>query len=616
MANETVIELEFDPIFGTKAKKKLIKDSKEVGAKSGKEFSESFGDNLKRVGRELKTKLSDAAKSATKLSAAIAVVGTGVLFKKAIDESSKLENSLTGLRSVAGSFGISAQEITAQAQALAQDGLIPLENVTGSLKSLLVNFDGDMQKSISTFNALKNAAAFNRQAALGLGEAIEGASEGLKNDISNKVDNAGITKNLSILQKEYAASIGTTVGKLSEAQKAQAEYLGVTKEASIFQGDYNRLIQTFSGAMTGLKTSFNFLLASFGNIVTKSPAVIALINSISNEIRNLTAGIKETGKDGFKDIVLGAIEVASAFNKYILRPVTLIGNAFHLLGNIVNTWIDMALLGFGKVANAIIAILPDSLVSDRMKAMAEGFETAAFDNLAISLGNTAQSLKDLGNTETADAVESGIGRIQAAVTAATPAVQKFQKTVAKSGDGMTGLSNKAKQTAKTVNNAINMGIAKSATMGIQSLTKSLLLGEDGFKNFGKKMAGMLGDMATQLGTTLIFSGLGIEALKSLGGAAAIAAGAGLVALGTIMKSFAGGGGGADTGGGIGGGDAFGSAIADTPIEDELSEPAEPDTKVAITVQGDIFDSDETGVRIASILQEASLNQNVKVVGFA
>ncbi len=122
-------------------------------------------------------------------------------------------------------------------------------------------------------------------------------------------------------------------------------------------------------------------------------------------------------------------------------------------------------------------------------------------------------------------------------------------------------------------------------------------------------------MAIQLGETLIFTGLGIEALKSLGGAAAIAAGVGLIALGTILKSFSGEGGGADAAS-TGGADTVASAITDASEVDELAEPEEPDTKVSIVVQGDVFDSSETGLRIAQILEEASLNENVKVTGFA
>ena len=36
-------------------------------------------------------------------------------------------------------------------------------------------------------------------------------------------DNAGVTKNVSVMHKEYANAIGTTVDKLTHAQNVEAE---------------------------------------------------------------------------------------------------------------------------------------------------------------------------------------------------------------------------------------------------------------------------------------------------------------------------------------------------------------------------------------------------------
>jgi len=622
MANETVVELQFDPIFGTVAKKKLVKESEELGKKSGSEFAQGFSSRLSGVNRKFGSAISSGLLMPLKalrseFLALGAAIGTGVLFKKAIQESSRLQDSLIGLKSVGSAFGLSVDSVTREAQRLAQDGLIPLEDVTSSLKNLIVNFDGDLQKSVETFDALKNAAAFNRQGQLSLGEAIKGAAEGLKNDLSIKVDNAGVTKNLSIIQKEYAASIGTTVGRLTEAQKSQAEYVGIIREASIFQGDYNKLTQTFSGAVTGLETSFRFLLSAIGDLITKSPATLAVINTLTTSIQGLTRSVNGIGGEGFKNVLLTVAKFGETISKYVVAPLEFAIDAFGLFFRFVNT-------GAAAIVTSISTI--GTVVSDMIKAISgENAVTQALDNfdststqvLTDNINGVKEAWKGAFGFESSEAITQWFSGLATNIETTKPGVISFGKTLDGVDKGMNKLSKRAQQTAKIVNTAVNRGIAQSATMGIQALTKSLLLGEDGFKNFGKKMAGMLGDMATQLGTTLIFSGLGIEALKSLGGAAAIAAGAGLVAFGTILKSFSGGSGGSEgaAAGGIGGG-GLTDSFADAPIEDELQEPAEPDTKVAITVQGDIFDSDETGVRIASILEDAALNQNVKVVGFA
>ncbi len=218
------------------------------------------------------------------------ISGIGTL----ISESKELENSLIGLSSVAQNTGQDVSFITDAAKELASDGLIPLSQVSNSLKNLLAT-GLDAQKSIDVFKALRQSAAFNRQGQLSLGEAIQGAAEGLKNDLSIKVDNAGITKNLSNIQKEYAASIGKTIGQLTNAEKTQAKYVGILKEAKVFQGDYNRLLDTFSGATSKAEGSTKFLRAELGNIVTQSPAVIEFVQAFSGGIQDLTKTIKENG---------------------------------------------------------------------------------------------------------------------------------------------------------------------------------------------------------------------------------------------------------------------------------------------------------------------------------
>ena len=168
--------------------------------------------------------------------------------------------------------------------------------------------------------------------------------------------------------------------------------------------------------------------------------------------------------------------------------------------------------------------------------------------------------------------------------------------------------------AKLINKTIAQALTKTASQGIQALTKSLLLGQDGFANFGKAVAGILGDLSIQLGEQLILSGIGIEALRKLGGTAAIAAGAGLIALGTILKSFAGGaaGAGAPIGGGGGG---VASATSDTEIAEE-QEREEPETRIAVNIQGDVLDSDETGLRIVELLNKELDTSGSIVTGLA
>ena len=643
MANSDA-QIVFDAVLGNKALAKVENQAAESGKKSGKSFSRNFRDTVKSANVKTGKILTNAIKAplraiSSEFAALGAAVATGFVFKKAIDESVKLQNALIGVNSVANAYGISTSRINEVTQDLASSGLIPLQDVTDSLKNLIVNFNGDLEKSVEVFNALTNAAAFNRQGTLSLGEAVKGASEGLKNDLSIKVDNAGITKNLSNLQKEYAASIGTSIGKLTEAQKAQAEYVGILKESRVFQGDFNKLVKTFSGATSLLSTSFRFLLASIGDLVTTSPTVIALLNTVSELFQDLTLRIKNTGQQDIRNLIVGVAQFAAAVNKFVIAPLEFAVDVLKIFFGGINTGVQLAIFSIAKIGNALVVVF------DNIKNLAASL-SGKFGGIGKALASEISSIElpegltnflENADQSTTEVFKQNIDSLKESIDGAfgfetsesiglffdqlltniqnvdepTKALANSLKKVTKETNnlGKVGAAN-----AKLINKTIAQALTKTASQGIQALTKSLLLGQDGFANFGKAVAGILGDLSIQLGEQLILSGIGIEALRKLGGTAAIAAGAGLIALGTILKSFAGGaaGAGAPIGGGGGG---VASATSDTEIAEE-QEREEPETRIAVNIQGDVLDSDETGLRIVELLNKELDTSGSIVTGLA
>lgn len=103
-------------------------------------------------------------------------------------------------------------------QEYTKDGLIPLADAYTAYKNLSSAGYADDQTQ-SVLQNLKDSAAFARQGSLTMGEAVKSATEMHKNENSILVDNAGVTKNLSVIWEEYAASIGKGVGSLTAAEK-------------------------------------------------------------------------------------------------------------------------------------------------------------------------------------------------------------------------------------------------------------------------------------------------------------------------------------------------------------------------------------------------------------
>lgn len=391
-------QLIFDLLTGknelTPALAKTEKQTKKVSAGLSKGLTKAF----KGVG---------IAAGAT----ALAVVGVGIALKKAltpaVEESVRLENALLGLGSVAINTGNDLSFITKEAKELSSDGLIPLADVSESLKNLLATgLSGE--EAVKTFKNLRQAAAFNRQGQLSLGEAIRGASEGLKNDLSIKVDNAGITKNLSILNKEYAESIGKTVGNLTKAEKVQAKVVGIAKEAALFQGDYNSLLQTFQGAQSKSTGEWRFLLAEIGDFITKSPIVVAFIQDQAKTFKRLKNFLIDN-RDAIQQFVNKGLKFFIGLTPLAIEAAQVLTKAVGVLGRIAlvaaQGWIELgSLLADTEIFKAaadgivgLIRIVVDSFSSLTQLLLGTDFGQGLAEKLGIdplALNTKLTEIKD------------------------------------------------------------------------------------------------------------------------------------------------------------------------------------------------------------------------------
>ena len=210
----------------------------------------------------------------------------------------QVSDAMTGLQSIIEGQGRSFTQAKSFLDDYVKDGLIPMQNAAAAYKNLAMRGYDDSQIQ-QTMIALKNASAYGRQASLSMGEAVQSATEGLKNENSILVDNAGVTKNVSKMWDEYAASIGTTAAKLTQEQKIQAEVNGILKESKYQTGDAAKVAGTLSGQLQQLSFNFNSLKVAVGNIINPIvqaflPAVntaITAVTKLANSIATVISGI-------------------------------------------------------------------------------------------------------------------------------------------------------------------------------------------------------------------------------------------------------------------------------------------------------------------------------------
>lgn len=206
-----------------------------------------------------------------------AVVNFG---KASVSAATELSNALLGLQSILEGQGRSFNQAQKFIDEYISDGLIPATNAITAYKNLASRGYTDPQIQ-DTLQALKDSAAFGRQASYSLGDAVMTATEGLKNENSILVDNAGVTKNVAKMWEDYAKSIGVSTNNLTKEQKIQAEYLGIIEETRFQVGDAAKLTGTYSGQVQQLGFNFNNLKVAVGNaLIPIASAVLPGLNAI------------------------------------------------------------------------------------------------------------------------------------------------------------------------------------------------------------------------------------------------------------------------------------------------------------------------------------------------
>lgn len=232
----------------------------------------------------LSGKLDGITSSLKKLAAAAGIafgVAAVVNFGKAsVSAATELSNAMMGLQSIMEGQGRSFKAAQAFIQQYTADGLIPATNAITAYKNLASRGYTDPQIQ-DTLQALKDSAAFGRQASYSLGDAVTSATEGLKNENSILVDNAGVTKNVAKMWEDYAKSIGVSTQNLTKQQKIQAEYNGIMEETRFQVGDAAKLAGTYSGQVQQLGFNFNNLKVAVGNaLIPIASAVLPGLNAI------------------------------------------------------------------------------------------------------------------------------------------------------------------------------------------------------------------------------------------------------------------------------------------------------------------------------------------------
>lgn len=560
--------------------------SKSFGSTVGGSFKSVFGGVFNRLGGQV------AALGAT-LGAAFAARGV-------VRAGATIERLETQFETLLGSAKAAQGQIQ-ELSAFAANTPFRLEGLADATSQLLsFGFESD-----TIIDRLKV-----------LGDVASGSNSDIKEValIFGQVSAAGKLTGERLLQlQERAIPIGSALAKSLGVAESQVRDLvssgkvgfkefedafkSLAGAGGLFEGATARQAKTIGGLISTLEDNFFALQAAVAK------AFGPIFKRILGEGITLLQGLTRNFQTNSDAIVQSTIRVARAINENVIPPLVGIKRIGTIVFNAVIVGINTLIAGLGKLGGAVGSVISffggDGQVTQALANFSES-TAAVLEESIIPLNEATNSLFDpIAFQEKTEEFLVGLENFAAgAEPIADRVVSKFkdtQKQITKTADG----------TGKALANIINQALVQTTSRGIQTLTKALISGGEGFRAFGKQVFSILGDLSIKLGETLLLTGIGIESLKSLSGAAAIAAGAGLIALGTILKSLGDGPGlgGAPAGAGASG---FGGGIAqeDNEIAVQDEEREEPSTSVAVNIQGDVIDSDETGTRLVQILNDA------------
>jgi hypothetical protein len=359
----------------------------------------SFTKGLQQTQKQLSGFQKTVSASMKLVTAAISGIAIGRLVKDSLTAASTLESAMMGLTSIVGGQGRDIDKAKGFIQSYVKDGLVPLMDAVTAYKTLAMRGYSDGQIE-TIMNRLKDAASFGRQNSLTLGEAVKSATEGLKNENSILVDNAGITKNVSLMWADYAKQLGKGVKSLTIAEKRQAEVNGIMTETQFQVGDAAKYADTYQGRLSALNKTLTDIKVNLGNaFMPIANIVIPILQNLGNKLSGITSSVAS-----FSQALFGKAMVASTKNTTdTTEAITEAGDAAEKAGKKASKAIapfdELIKIGSnesgsGSGASSTNTTTETSTETDNAAESTNNFASAA-EKLKTTLQPTIDALKNL-----------------------------------------------------------------------------------------------------------------------------------------------------------------------------------------------------------------------------
>ncbi len=330
--------------------------------------------------------MHDVSKEAQAMFAAITAAEISWA-SDSLTEYAKYEDTLYGLMTTVDTVKGTITDAMTEVRDITADGLLSEEDAMVAMRNLTA-YGYSVQEASGMIKAMTLSAEANRKEMYTVSEAVERATQGIKQESSMMMKVAGNMETASSAYDRYAASVGKTASELTQAERRQAIYNSTieagqkySSQASAYQNTYSASTQRLANSLENLKASFGQAFAPMATVINNLASFI-----VANKEVVVVLGT-------FVGVVVGAGGIVWA----IAKLIPMISSAIAWFSGL-NVAAKGVVLGLATVAATMAAI---SLVSSQTAGATEDLVSGlddgadAMEDFGVATGGASGSVQDL-----------------------------------------------------------------------------------------------------------------------------------------------------------------------------------------------------------------------------
>lgn len=330
--------------------------------------------------------MHDVSKEAQAMFAAITAAEISWV-SDSMSEYAKYEDALYGLMTTVDTVKGTITDAMTEVRDITADGLLSEEDAMVAMRNLTA-YGYSVQEASEMIKAMTLSAEANRKEMYTVSEAVERATQGIKQESSMMMKVAGNMETASSAYDRYAASVGKTASELTQAERRQAIYNSTieagqkySSQASAYQNTYSASTQRLANSLENLKASFGQAFAPMATVINNLASFV-----VANKEVVVVLGT-------FVGVVVGAGGIVWA----IAKLIPMISSAIAWFSGL-NVAAKGVVLGLATVAATMAAI---SLVSSQTAGATEDLVSGlddgadAMEDFGVATGGAAGSVQDL-----------------------------------------------------------------------------------------------------------------------------------------------------------------------------------------------------------------------------